>query len=76
MKFWIIELYLDVSDVIHANEHTKHVYCDLHVNFWSSLLMLLSFMMKKDHFNQKLLVWPHIPFKKIKILTQMADWVI
>ena len=35
--------------------------------------MLLSFMMKKDHFNQKLLVWPHIPFKKIKILTQMAD---
>ena len=28
------------------------------------LLMRLCFMMKKDHFKQKLLRWPQVPFKK------------
>ena len=26
--------------------------------------MTFSFMMKKDHFKQKLLLWPQVPFKK------------
>ena len=29
-KFWIIKLYLDISDVIHGNEHTKYENCSLH----------------------------------------------
>ena len=28
----MIKLYLDVSDVIHVNEHTKYANCSLHVN--------------------------------------------
>ena len=32
-KFSMTELYLDVSDVIQTNEHTKHDNCGLHVNF-------------------------------------------
>ena len=44
------KLYLDITNVIHANECTKYANCDLHVNFWIFLLMPISFMMKKDHF--------------------------
>ena len=36
-KSWTIELYLCISDVIHANEQTKYVDCGLHVNFWNFL---------------------------------------
>ena len=32
-KFCIIKLYLNVSDVIHTNRHTKYANCGLHVNF-------------------------------------------
>ena len=35
VKFWVIQLHLDVSDVIHANGHTEHANCGLHVNFWN-----------------------------------------
>ena len=56
-KFWVVKLYLDVSDVIHANEHTKNANCDLPVNFWIFLLKSFCFMMKKNHFKQKLLFW-------------------
>ena len=38
-KFSIIKLYLDVSDVMLANEHAKHAKCGLHVNFSNFLLM-------------------------------------
>ena len=62
-KFRIIKLYLDVSDVTHANEHTKHANCSLYVNLWNFWLMPSCFMMKKDHFKQKLLLWPQVPFK-------------
>ena len=33
-KFWMIKNYLDISDVIHANEHSKYAYYGLNVNFW------------------------------------------
>ena len=38
-KIWMIKLYLLVSDVIHANEHTKYANCGLHANLWNFLLM-------------------------------------
>ena len=45
-KFWIVKLYLNASDVIHANEYKKHANDGLHVNFWKLLLMSFCFMMK------------------------------
>ena len=48
----------------YTKEQTKYVNCGLHVNFWSFLYMSFCFMMKKDHFKQKLLLWPQVPFKK------------
>ena len=59
----MINLYLDVSGGIHANEYTKHANRGLHVNFWNFLLMPFSFMMKKDNFKHKLLLLPQVPFK-------------
>ena len=59
----MIKLYIEVSDVIHANGHTKYANCTLHVNCWNFLLMSFCFMMKKDHFKQKLLLWPQVYFK-------------
>ena len=50
-------------NAIHDKEQTKHANCGLHGNFWSFLLMSFCFMMKKDHFKQKLLLWPQVPFK-------------
>ena len=46
----MIKLYLDISDIIHINEHTKYPNNGLHVNLWNFLLMTLCFMMKKVHF--------------------------
>ena len=50
----MIKLYLDISDVIHANEGTKYAACG----------MQFCFMMKKDNFKQKLFVWSQVPFKR------------
>ena len=58
-------LYLDVSDVIPTNKHTKYANCGLDVNFRNFLLMPFCFMIKKDHFQQRLLLWHQVPFKKI-----------
>ena len=46
-KFRMVKLYLDVSDVIHANEHTKLAICALHVNLWNFLSMSFCFCNKK-----------------------------
>ena len=32
-KFWKITLYIDVSDVIYANEQTNYANCGLHITF-------------------------------------------
>ena len=64
-EFWIIKLCLDVNDVTHANKHTAHAQCSLHVNFWNFLLIPFFFMINKDHVKQRLLLWPHVPFKSI-----------
>ena len=61
-KFWMIKLYLEVSDVIHANKHRKYANCILHVNFRRFLLMRLSFMIKKGHFKLKFVLWPQVLF--------------
>ena len=63
----MIKLYIDVSDVIHADEHTKHANCRLYVNFWNFLLKPFYFMMKKDHFKQKLLLWPQASCRHLYI---------
>ena len=41
----------------------KYANCDLRVIFWNFLQISLCFVMTKDHFKQKLLLWPHVPFK-------------
>ena len=64
-KFWVVKLYLDVSDAIHENDHTKNANCGLPVNVWIFLLKSFCFMMKKDHFKQKLLFWSQVPFKML-----------
>ena len=46
---------LDVSDVIN---------CGLHVNFWNFCWYFFVFLMKKNHFKQKLLPWHQFPFKR------------
>ena len=58
----MIKLYLEVSYVIHANEHTKYADCGLPVNFWIFLLMSFWFTLKNDRCKQKLLLWPMFPF--------------
>ena len=63
-KFWMVKLCLQVNNGIHANKHMKYANCDLLVNFWEFLLTSLCFMMKKDHFKQKLLLLPQVPFKR------------
>ena len=55
-KFYVIKLYLYVSNVINVNEHTKYANCGLHVNSCNFLLMPFCLMMKKDQFKQKLLL--------------------
>ena len=32
VKFWMIQLYLNINDVMHVNEHTKHTNGGLHEN--------------------------------------------
>ena len=65
-----VKLYLDVSDSKHANEQTKHANCGLHGNFWSFLLISFCFMMKKDHFKQKLLLWSQVSFRGLNLCWQ------
>ena len=55
-KFWMIKLYVNVSDVIHANDHTKYANCGLPVNFWTFLSTSFCFIIKKDNFKQNLLL--------------------
>ena len=43
------------------NEHTKYANRGLPVNFWFFFVDVILFYDKKDHIEQKLLVWPHVP---------------
>ena len=61
-KSWTIKLYLCVSDII-TGINKQNVNCGLHVNFWNFFKMSFCFMMKKDHFKPKMLLWPQVPFK-------------
>ena len=49
-KFWRNKLYLNLNDVMLANEHTIYAKCGLHLNFRNFLLILFCFAMKKDPF--------------------------
>ena len=60
----MIKQCFDFSDVISVNEHTFNANCGLHVNFWKILLSSFCFVTEKDHFKQKLLLWPQFPFNE------------
>ena len=49
-KFLMNRLYLDVSDVMHANEDAIYGNCGLHINFRNFLLLTFCFTIKMDHF--------------------------
>ena len=34
-------------------------------NFWLMVIFWFSFKMKEDHFKQKILLWPQVPFKLV-----------
>ena len=72
----LTKLYLDVSDIIHKNEHTKYAKCGLPVNFWIFLLMSFSFMTKKDHFKQNLLLWLRVLFNKVHSIIGKENYFI
>ena len=55
-----VKPYLNVRETIHTNEQTKHANCGLH---GLRGFMSFCFKTKKDHFKQKLLLWPQVPFK-------------
>ena len=58
-KFWMIKLCLDVSDVIHKNKHTLYVCLTYKLSeVW---LMQYCFMMRKNHFKNKLFLWSQVP---------------
>ena len=54
-KFWMIELYLDVSVVIRANKHTKYANCGLPVN-------VLIFLLCHSVLWQKMIVLSKSPY--------------
>ena len=53
------------NDVIRLNEHTSFANFGFHINFWNFLLISFCFVMKKDSFKQKLLLWPEFSIKKM-----------
>ena len=67
-KLWMIKLYLDVCDFIHVNKHRNYANWGLYLKVSNILLMSFCFMVKKDLFKPKLLLWPQIPFKLKKPL--------
>ena len=73
-KFYMIKLYLDAGDAIHANKHTKYANCGSPVKVW--IIMLFCFMMKKDHFKQKLLLWSQVPFRKVHSIISCGNYFI
>ena len=75
IKFWMVRLCLDASDVMYANEHALYANCGLYVKCWKFRLMPFCFMTKKDHFQQKLLLSSHVPFMKLYWLT-VTDLVL
>ena len=62
----MIKLCPDESNVIHANENIKSANYNLHANFWNFWSIYFCFVMKKNHFTEKLLLWPQVPLKKFE----------
>ena len=64
---------LQVNDFILTNRHTEHANCGLHINFWNFWLMPFCFMIQKDYFKPKLLLWPQSSFKKLVIIIMFME---
>ena len=59
-KFWKIKLNLDVSDS-YTRANIQNMLIVAYLKFFGFfLLMLFYFMLEKDHFKQKLLLWPQV----------------
>ena len=65
-KFLMNTLYLNVTDIMHANEYAIYANSGLHVNLWDFFLVPFCFKMKKDHFKKRFLLWPQVLFKYFK----------
>ena len=69
-------------------EYIKYANLDLSVNFWNFLLTPFWFMMKKDHFKQKLFLWPCVsvnswhlrllivPYSPFETLEYWHNWLL
>ena len=68
----MIKLYLDVGDA-YTQRHTLYANCGLHVNLWKFWLIPFCFVMRKDHFKQKSLLWPQVPFKLQQEFLKFSD---
>ena len=49
-KFWIIKSYLDISDVIHSNEHSKYAFKKICFKKFGSFVNVILFYDENDHF--------------------------
>ena len=56
----MIKLYLNISDVIHQNEHTKHANCGSHENFLKLFVNAILLYDEKAYL-RKLLPLPKAP---------------
>ena len=52
----LLSFKFDASDVKTANGHAQHAKCGLNVTFWISWSLIFCFMMRKYHFQLKLLL--------------------
>ena len=68
-------LCLDVTNVIHANEHTEYANCGVRVNFWN-FLMPFCFMMKKNLLSNSCYFGLRPPLKSLNTTTTLQDSIV
>ena len=64
MKFWMVRLCLDASDVMYANKHALCANCGLYVRCSKFRLMPFCFMTKKGSFSAKIVTFVTCPLYK------------
>ena len=74
MKFWMVRLCLDPSDVMYANEHTLHANYGLYVKGWNFRLMPFCFMTKKGSFESNVVTFITGPLHET--LLTVTDFVL
>ena len=69
----LLSFKFEASDVKTANGHAQHANCGLNVTFWISWSLIFCFMMKKYHFELKLLLWPRVPFNPFIVSSRSSS---